>query len=600
MVDASYIRFLFARYLIISPVRCFTPAMFLILLKEYFFTSARQRVGHGFLKGAMLFWAKVEVIFFIWSRLTHLKLDLLPVCLPIATEQCRKTALKKIFQVADYVYRGSIRSQKLQVLETMHVGRLSGWKTPVASACQRRAAQRTFAMEDIFRLHAESLLKSRESDLVEGFDANANDDRVSESDSTGTSGSVAGSGSTEPNPLRISIGGSPADNEFLAFKRADFCSWFVNLDPEDIHSIQRGNLEEWIRRYSLFPRYPLPLDKDDIRQVSELTDLLVQFLEIEPKRGYNPHVQSICCVDDPVQVTHRPLLLYAATRLFIDGFNFAWARKYGYTQYKAGICSYFYRPPLVETPHGEPKLMPLVYLHGLGLGPSAFYMTGFMQTINDGLQGDRRQIIVLSFPHLQQRPGWEFHCPTIDEMVASMTMILHHHKAVHAHFIAHSMGTVIAGWFAMRTKFVKCISLIDPVCILSVRADIVKNNIYKPTTRASEDLLRFFAFRESTTAACLLKNTFCLFNAFDFEQVKIPIFIAFGGDDPILPAFSMLRLVEYHKSQRAKDPDLPQIHLSFEHKYNHGHFLLHGKDILPKFRAVDEAAHQMSMKRRTR
>lgn len=469
-----------------------------------------------------------------------------------------------------------------------------GWKTPGAlngtNAAYQNRAHRAYTMEDIFRLNAESLqLKVPADDDMGELETNANDDD-SESESTGTS--VADSCSTDPNPLRISVG-SDRVSEFLAFKRADFCSWFVNLDPDDINLMQRGNLEEWIRRYSLFPRSPLVLDADDLRQVSELTDLLVEFLEIEPKRGYNPDVQSICCVDDPVQVLHRPLLQYVATRFFIDGCNYAWARTYGYTQYKSGICSYFYRPPLVSTPRGEPKLMPLVYLHGLGLGPSAFYVTGFMQTINDGLQGDRRQIIVLSFPHLQQRPGWEFHCPTIDEMVASMTMILHHHKAVHAHFIAHSMGTVIAGWFAMRTKFVKCISLIDPVCILSVRADIIKNNIYKPTTRASEDLLRFFAFRESTTAAVLLKNTFSLHNAFDFEKVMIPAFIAFGGDDPIIPSFSMLRLVEYHKSQRDKNPDLPKIQLSYEKSYNHGHFLIHGKDILPKFQKVDEAAHQM-------
>jgi len=552
------------------PSRCFLPAMFLLLVKEHFFTKTASG-KHGFLKGALLFWGKIEVLFFLWSRFTRWKLDTLSVCLPIASEKMRKTELKKIFDVADYVFKGGINAPKPQPRDTIQS------MGPTENNTRKRESYRGMDMEALLQLK-DAALEAEELEKI-------NDDG-SESDPSETSTSSYTS-------LSVSEDKTDSVDDFMAFKRADFCSWFTKLDPEDIGLIYRGNLEEWVRRYSLFPRPPLALDGDQLRQVSEITDLLCGYLDIKPKRGYNPDVTSICCLDDPIQVQHRPLAQYIAFRLILDGSNYLWAKINGYTHYKSGICSYFHRPPLVSTAYSETKLMPLVFLHGLGLGPFSLYITGFMQTLLDGLQGTRRQIIVLSFPHLQQRPGWELHCPTIDEMVASMKMILHHHGATVAHFIGHSMGTVIAAWFAMRTDFVRCLSIIDPVCILSLRSDLIMNNIYKPVQRPSEVLLRYFAFRESTTAAVLAKNTFSLHNAFDFNKIVIPLCICLGGDDPIIPGYSMKRLIEYHKTARDRNPNSPKIELVFEETYNHGHFLLHGKDILPKIQSVDEAANKL-------
>lgn len=379
------------------------------------------------------------------------------------------------------------------------------------------------------------------------------------------------------------------DKQFLAFKRADFCSWFGIDDPNLLY---RENIEEWVRHYSVLPLPPKKLSDDELRQVRKYTEEVISFLELKPKKGYNKKIRPMMYISDPVQIHHRPFLQYLAVRCFQNVANFLWARKSHFTQYKSGIYSYWHRPALIS-PEGEEEPLALVFVHGLGLGASTLYIPGFMKSCIDGLDGDRRQIIVLSFPHLQQKPGWEDHVPSTEETTATIKMIFDFHKVTQAHFIAHSLGTVIAAWFISRTTFVKCLTFVDPVCITLLRSDIIFDNLYKPPERFSEALLRFFVFRESTTAAVLCRNMYSLQNVFDFKNIKFPMCFMIGGMDPIVPGYSVVRLLQYQKTLRDADPTLPHLEVIFEKSYNHGHFLLHGEDVLPQIQAVDAAAHRI-------
>jgi len=613
---------LIGAYCVILPMRAFTPAMFFLVLTDYFFSL--RGADRTLLISAVLLWAKIEIIFFIYSQITQWRLENTRCCLPIATGAMRRAELRKILAVAYHIYKGADgrdstveplkpvqedysfvlrkRSSIRRVTVTGEIFQFSP-KTEDTKTIRNRA----FSMENLSRSHDENLLRLIQAHtsiekLGVGLETVTEDDEKIGEENNDRPHVSDSEDEAESEPEKDAEDESDhPDPEFLAFKRADFCSWFVNVTPKDIGLIYRGNLEEWVKHHTLFPRPPLKLDGDDIRQVSELTDKLVAHLEIKPKRGYNPDVQSVDMMHDvPISVLHRPFLQYACVRVFIEAANFMWSKKAGFIHYKAGICSYYYRPPRVEEdpkgakPGPQNKLMPLVFLHGLGFGPTAWYLSGFLQTILDGLQGDRRQIIVVSFPHMQMRPSWEVHCPTTDELVTTLTMILHAHKATGAHFIGHSFGTIIAGWFASRTNFVKAITLIDPVCVLSLDTNIIMKIITRgENENAQAKMLRYFAFQESTTVAVALKNQFPLHNAFDFEKVMIPCFFAFGGNDAFIPGMTIKRLIEYHKKIRDESPGLPKIEFSFEESYIHGSFLIHGKDILSKVQSVDDEAHRI-------
>jgi len=593
---------------IIAPIRLFTPFMFVIFLRSMLgMTNYKKR---GYIRGFIQFWAKVEVIFWLWSMNKRRKLNAIPVCMPTLSAAQRSEYLKQVFETADMIFRGGAKSKKVQPLKTIqsiaYLGQFSSPKGPMSgpnllqisltggsgmsiATPQGARSTRVMSMENIFRYNEEASLRETErSSSSSSSPRRTSMPRLTDGDEGSTT--LPDEGREENEDWSDESGEASHDKRFLAFKRADFCSWFGIDDPNLLY---RGNIEEWVKHYSVLPLPPHKLTEDEQRQVHKYTDEVISFLELKPKKGYNKRIRPLMYISDPVQIHHRPFLQYVVVRCFQNVANYFWARKSCFTQYKSGIYSYWHRPALISTAKGEEEPLALVFVHGLGLGASTLFIPGFMKSCMDGLDGDRRQIIVLSFPHLQQKPGWEDHVPTTEETTATIKMIFAFHKVTQAHFIAHSLGTVIAAWFISRTNFVKCLTFVDPVCITLLRSDIIFDNLYKPPERFSEALLRFFVFRESTTAAVLCRNMYSLQNVFEFKNIKCPMLFMVGGADPIVPGYSVVRLLQYQKTLRETDPTLPHLEVLFEKSYNHGHFLLHGADVLPQIQAVDAAAHRV-------
>lgn len=582
--------------LMIAPIRLFTPMMFLICLRSIFKAGKSKS---SYWKGSVLFWAKLEVLFYLWSMNKRRKLNNIQLCLPTLTREERTKFMKQIFQTADMVFRGGTQSKKVEPLKT--IASIANFnKGPSGPSLLQLSMSRgpsgvgfggmrsrVMSMEEMFRvseeMRMENKLPLRRRSTNDSIIDEEDDDLLSTEDDFGGNDGDDDGWSESSSKRR-------AERRFLTFKRADFCSWFGIHDHNELY---RGNIEEWVRHYGVLPLSPAKLNDDESRQVALFTDQVVSFLELKPKRGYNKRIRSMMYVTDPVLISHRPFLQYVIVRAFQNIANYFWATKNNFTKYKSGIFSYWYRPPLMSPPKGAQEPLPLVFVHGLGLGATTLFLPGFMQAVILALNGEFRQIIVLSFPHLQQRPGWEDHVPTTEETTATIKMIFAFHKMTHAHFIAHSLGTVIASWWINRTDFVKCLTFVDPVCITLLRSDIIRNNIYKPPERVSEALLRFFVFRESTTAAVICRNMYSLQNVFDFESANCPMCFMVGGMDPIVPGYSVMRLLQYQKSLREADPSLPLLEVAFEKSYNHGSFLLHSQDVLPQIIAVDAAAHRM-------
>jgi len=572
----------------LNALRSIAPICGIVFLRELWQASRRKK---GTLKSAVLFWAKVETIFFMWSWFKARQTNNQSVCHPRMTWEQKKYRLRKLFETVDMVFRGASENQRpgksLSTIQSINVmkdyralvssdtlgltpRRKTDMEKVLGHTPQRRntdfSANRVMSMEQIVsRAHYQTGYESiNEVDII-----------------------IQSQPDFERNESTYSIGSTAED--FLAFKRADFTSWF--LGAESVDDLEKENVEEWILHFYLMHTDRERLDKDEKKQMHDLTNQVCDWLQINPKKGKNKDLYGLYLLNGQYQTIHRPLIVYLIIRWFQQITNNIWQFKDGFKSYKAGIFSYWHRPARVEK-EGE-KLLPLIWVHGFGMGISPFHLSGFLNKTCQELTGDRRDIIMISLPHFQQRPGWETHVPSVNETCNTIKDILHFHKLKTGHFIGHSMGTTVVASLIQTTDIVSCATLIDPVCISTLRSDIIYNNIFKKTEGALENIFRFFVFREPCSVAVLLRNTFPLEHVLDFDKLAVPCAFFIGGSDPIIPSYSIKRLLEYQQVTRKTGGPSKLIELDFVESATHGSYFLLGDRVCPIMKRIDDAAMQV-------
>eukprot|EP00397_Hematodinium_sp_SG-2012_P005364 GEMP01005383.1.p1 GENE.GEMP01005383.1~~GEMP01005383.1.p1 ORF type:complete len:625 (+),score=76.62 GEMP01005383.1:36-1910(+) len=607
-----------AMRLAILPLRGFTPLMIVIFLVNMWKTRRR---GH-FLRKLVEFWTKAEVWFYLWSIYKQFNLRNMCVAQTLLSSSERKKALSKWFESVDMVYRAGSGDASLKPLLTIcSIANIANMKECFSSLSKKRQ----LSMENIMRYaekpgHSQTLNLHRSSTVSESGrdlpDVSPKSSAALRKNSSPANfaapyagpmkaSQLADSAALETRPIRpIAVESGNAGwmhvdasssaqgcdsmssdgvDDFRLLKQADFASWF---DTTDINDVWRGNVEEWVAHY-VFGRESTELDAQELKELQQLTDKVINFLELRPRSGYNKKVRGIMVLSDPMKFTHRPLLFYVIVRLCINSFDYIWSSRNSFRKFRSGTLLYWYRPA------SKPKStrMPLVFVHGLGLGAATLYVPGFVKSCIDGLDGKHRDVIVLSLQQFQMRPGWESFIPSANEVVCCVKQIMQFHLVQHAHFIGHSSGTQVISWLANQTDLVKCSTMVDPVCILLLKADMITNNLYNVPKTISEAFLRYFVFEETTTASFTRRHILWHETMLQFDRCNFPICFMIGGSDPIIPGYSTYRLCEYQKALRQKT-SAPRIEVLWEKGYNHGQFLLHGKDVIQTIRAVDKAAHE--------
>merc|ERR1712217_511890 len=109
--------------------------------------------------------------------------------------------------------------------------------------------------------------------------------------------------------------------------------------------------------------------------------------------------------------------------------------------------------------------MPLVYLHGLGVGLVPYY--GFIYRLSKRHRGE---LFVPEFPFLAMAP-WES-VPSAREVVAQLQDMLTANRHTSAHFMGHSFGGVVIGWMLkMARPSVVCTTLMEPALFVMIKSD---------------------------------------------------------------------------------------------------------------------------------
>lgn len=112
------------------------------------------------------------------------------------------------------------------------------------------------------------------------------------------------------------------------------------------------------------------IGRDKLETVEHSLGLWEARTGIKLPEGKNPDVDVVRLTLDPVRVLSRPLALYCAIWLAQQFYRYK-LRSWGFEEQSHGGMKYFVRTPQGwEADHeGSEETRPLVFLHGLGIGP---------------------------------------------------------------------------------------------------------------------------------------------------------------------------------------------------------------------------------------
>ncbi|KAH8722939.1 hypothetical protein GQ44DRAFT_342004 [Phaeosphaeriaceae sp. PMI808] len=338
--------------------------------------------------------------------------------------------------------------------------------------------------------------------------------------------------------------------------------WFLSARPGEIKSDNLREFYEWallnrgtetedakIKRAQERPQ-------ECIEEAEEL-DAYVQGIEtllgrkIEPGRG---SAQSMRLSVDAVSMSHRPVIWYIIVML-VDTFTAAYLRYTGFFLYRthlpsalaifpprpaalftrrlspAADLSYWYRP------HTSKTRLPLLFIHGIGIGlyPYAKFfdeINRFDQTDGDGEIG----IIAVEFMPISFRITG----PILDrdETCRQINMILERHGFEKVVLVSHSYGSVVSTHLLQNTTTAAKIGpilFVDPVTFLLHLPDVAYNFTARKPRTANEHQLYYFASVDMMVAHTLSRHFFWAHNLLWKDTLRgRDVTVSLGGRDLIV------------------------------------------------------------------
>ncbi|ORY93832.1 Alpha/Beta hydrolase protein [Syncephalastrum racemosum] len=212
--------------------------------------------------------------------------------------------------------------------------------------------------------------------------------------------------------------------------------------------------------------------------------LLESRFSVTFRPGVNYFVGCIRPNLDPVEAFYRPLAIY----LGIYFLRFAFTRYLvflkGFKRTSLGCLVYY------TNTSPNKGATPLVFVHGLGLGLTCYV------TLIQALHTIQRPVFLVELPFIVIRLH-QHSAPSPETLVRAIETMLDHHAHPKAVILAHSLGTVIATWVALRApQRLAGMILVDPVCFLLNYHHIAFNILHRVPQRWIESFFQYGAMRE--------------------------------------------------------------------------------------------------------
>ncbi|KAI0474694.1 hypothetical protein F4859DRAFT_76418 [Xylaria cf. heliscus] len=296
-------------------------------------------------------------------------------------------------------------------------------------------------------------------------------------------------------------------------------TWFLKADGRDI---RRDNVREFLS-WAFFDRHP---GNETAAELEELDDYMIEIekrigYQLEPGRG---NAKSLRLTLDAIEVRYRSVVWYliVGTVDLITHFQLSRQRFQYYAQPKpfsnsviplrlqslfaekrsVSRLSYWYRP------HTAKDKLPLVFLHGIGIGLWPY--TRYLTSLNQEFEEDE-QIGIIALEYLPVSARFTDAPLSQAEFLAQITLIIDAHGWDQFAVLGHSYGTALATQMVkspILSPRIQSVVLVDPVCILLHLPDVAYNFTRRKPRRANEYLLWYFATMDPGVAHCLGRHFF--------------------------------------------------------------------------------------------
>ncbi|KAK6504140.1 hypothetical protein TWF506_002348 [Arthrobotrys conoides] len=309
--------------------------------------------------------------------------------------------------------------------------------------------------------------------------------------------------------------------------------WFLGAKVEDI---KRDNLKEFLR-WSLFNASgSWSEEPDGVEQEEEIEEYVTMVEEKMQRKFEDGRGKAECyrLTIDQVRMKHRPLAWYIILTA-IDTLTSLRLSSSGYTYYSRPLSTFlttfpfrfstlltFHKTPSPTLPywyrpHTSKTTLPILYIHGIGIGLHPYVPT--LQLLSTTLP--TTGIIVLEIDPISGRI-----CSPMQkksEMLESINTILTHHDIQNFVLASNSYGTVVSTHILhdpqLSTK-INSMVLIDPVTILLHLPDVAYNFLRRKPIRANEHMLHYFASTDQMVAHTLCRRFFWAENILWLDDLK--------------------------------------------------------------------------------
>jgi len=301
--------------------------------------------------------------------------------------------------------------------------------------------------------------------------------------------------------------------------------WFLGAEPSEV---RRENMREFLL-WGFFDRDLKECEEDD-EVLGELEEYMTRVEEklgrkLEPGRGV---AECLRLTIDGVECRYRSLTWYliiflvdtaAHAVFYLQGF-----RHYSQSLRKslrvfpprishlvlpaersvAADLSYWYRP------HKSPNKLPIVFLHGIGIGLWTYIQ--FLSELNSSTKDHDDQIGILAIEILPISFRLAFDEPLASqEFARQVSKILSHHDIHEFVLVAHSYGTVLTTQMLRSPKLAPRIAslvLVDPVSLLLHQPHVAYNFTRRKPRTAGQWQLWYFASMDPGVAYVLGRHFF--------------------------------------------------------------------------------------------
>lgn len=258
-------------------------------------------------------------------------------------------------------------------------------------------------------------------------------------------------------------------------------------------------------------------------------------------------------VDAPACNTlQRPLFYYALTDGLVGGLvTPAVMRARGFTLHRCrasrnrNSLEYWYHPGAKVAPVGpecgrqgtpptQPTLTPLVFVHGVGIGPLpyAHFISELLHS------SDGAPMLVVELPFVAQRISGISRAPHEERTVAEVADAMAHHGIMRATFVGHSLGTVYLAWLARRRPdlLASCV-FIDPIVFLLHHHNVAQAFLYSRPERSNhlEKVMRFFITSEHSIVSFFHRHFYWYACILWKDELRCPSAVVLASQDRIVP-----------------------------------------------------------------